>query len=286
MLDRVTETAAAEATQDITALALDLVQRAAASPGGLVLVDATGDRLARLATAAAVFDPALEILVLPAWDSLPYDRSPPSAAVIGRRVATLLALRTPPAGPRLLLTSVRAMLGRLPPTAHWESASLVLTQGDAIDPAAIGAMLGEWGYGTDEHVDEPGQVAVRGHVLDVFPGDAAAPIRVTVADGQVESIHAVDGATQRTVGDALARLSIHPVVEIGATAMLAGPEATEDLVGAAAYLGGMSILLHPEAETRWAELLEEVEDAHAATLRARRVDAEGARYVPPPTRLY
>ena len=81
------------------ALALDLAI-AARQGDGLLFIDATGSRLSRLAGIAQAFVPDLEVLLLPAWDSLPYDHTPPSRAVMGRRAQSLACLAEPCDRPR------------------------------------------------------------------------------------------------------------------------------------------------------------------------------------------
>ena len=268
-------------SESAPALALDLATRAAASQHGLVFVDATGDRLEALAHAAAAFDPALPVLTFPAWDSLPYDRSPPSAGVVGRRVATLAWLAAKPRRPYLMLTSARAVLGRVPRADHWRDALIRFEPGDAVDVDDLAARLHACGYVDDEHVDEPGHVALRAHVIDIFPGDATAPYRMPLAEGRIEAIHRIDPVTQRSEPDAVAALSAQPVIDV-----IADEEHVKALVCVLGYTPDAVILLHEEAETRWDELREQIEDAHAATARARRTNADGPAYLPPPSQLF
>ncbi len=75
--------------------------------------------MARLASALAFFDPALEILTFPAWDCLPYDRASPNTEIVSRRVDTLTRLADtrdgPEDGKRIVLTTVNALVQRVPP---------------------------------------------------------------------------------------------------------------------------------------------------------------------------
>ena len=270
-----------QATENLAALALDLATRAAAAPHGLVFIDATGDRLEDLAAAAAVFQPALAILSFPAWDSLPYDRTPPSAGIVGRRAATLAELAAAPPGHVLVLTSARAVLARVPPPGQWQDAAFTLTQGDPIDPAHIAERLRGFGYTEDEHVDEPGQVALRAHVIDVFPGDALIPRRLTITDGRLEAIHRVDAASQRSEGPGEASLLLRPVTDV-----VLDEEHVAALVCLLRYVPDAEILVHEEAGPRWDDLREQIEDAYAATARARRATAGGPAYLPPPAQLF
>ena len=276
-----TPTSESLAAESLAALAVDLVARATAAPHGLLFIDATGDRLDDLATAARALDPGLSVLAFPAWDSLPYDRTPPTAAIVGRRVAALAHLAAEPGRTRLVLTSARAVLARVPPPAHWAGAELAFAPDDDVDLADIAERLHSFGYTDDEHVDEAGQVAVRAHVIDIFPGDAMVPHRLLIADGRLQAIHCVDPSSQRSEAASEARLLVRPVTEA------TGGE-TQALVCVLEYLAGATILLHAEAGTRWDELREQIADAHAALARARRTAAggDGAAYLPPPAELF
>ena len=118
------DTTTPAASENIAALALDLADRARAV-GTLLYVDPTGDRLDRLADAAAAFAPELEVLCFPATDVLPYDRTVASGRITGRRVATMVRIAAAPDSPRLVITSARAVLARVPPAVRWVSARCV-----------------------------------------------------------------------------------------------------------------------------------------------------------------
>ena len=277
-MDSITRTTT---TECLGAFALDLASRAAAAPHGLVFIDATGDRLEDLAVAAAFTHPSLPILLFPAWDSLPYDRSPPSPAIVGRRVATMAHLAAAPVSPCLVLTSARAVLARVPPPESWCDASITLAPGDAIDLSQFAERLHGFGYTDDEHVDEPGQVAVRAHVIDIFAGDSTAPQRMLVADGRVEAIHRVDPVTQRSTGSQETALVLRPVIDV-----VADEQHAAALVCVLSYLPKAVILVHDEAGTRWDDVREQVADAYAATARARRTGVDGPAYLAPPSQLF
>lgn len=142
------------------ALALWLLDRAREHGAALAILR-SGARLDRVAGLATAMAGGVEVLALPAWDVLPYDRAAPSAGVVGRRARALAALAADPAGPRLLLASAGAVLQRVRPPHDWD-APLVLRQGDAWDQDDLRRRLATLGYHWDERVDEPGEVALRG----------------------------------------------------------------------------------------------------------------------------
>ncbi|MCR5875423.1 hypothetical protein LRS10_15270 [Phenylobacterium sp. J426] len=170
-----------------------------AGPDGLVYVASSDRRAEEIGRALRRFAPELEVLVLPAWDCLPYDRASPSRDVMGRRMAVLARLLDPAEAPRVLVTPVEALLQRVPPTRVLKSAFLRLRQGERLDREALQAYAARTGYVFDDRVDEPGEIAILGAVVDVYPAAAEAPIRLTLdEDDGIQEIKRFDPLSQRT----------------------------------------------------------------------------------------
>ncbi|WP_294188737.1 TRCF domain-containing protein [uncultured Sphingomonas sp.] len=164
--------------------------------------EARGIAIAHALAAAA---PESCVLFCPGSDALPGDDAPASPANVGQRVSALRQLRLLTAKkkrvPIACVTTGEALARAYPPPAEFEATPPTIELGAAIDLAALSDKLLELGYVADERVDEPGEVALRGAVLDVFPADANLPLRVEVADGKVTSLRCYDPADQRTVGE-------------------------------------------------------------------------------------
>ena len=92
-----------------------LAQRRREHSGSILHVTRDDARMARLAEALAFVMPEAEILRFPAWDCLPYDRVSPNPALVSERIATLARMLEKPAGPRVVLTTVNALVQRVPP---------------------------------------------------------------------------------------------------------------------------------------------------------------------------
>lgn len=184
------------------ALALALTNWArAAGQRGFLYVARSETRAERLARAASGFAPELEILVLPPWDCLPYDRVSPSLAAMGRRMAVLHRLTQPADAGRLVITTIDALLQRLPPPSRWAEAVMRIAVGQTLCLEALRIQLIRLGYVLDERVDEPGEAAIRGEVIDIFPGGADEPVRLRLTGEQVQAIDRYDAASQRTVAE-------------------------------------------------------------------------------------
>ncbi len=161
-----------------------------ASP--LVHVARDGRRLDELAATLRLLRPDLTVGLFPEWDCLPYDHASPSRATMGARTALLRWLTDREALPAIVLTTGPALAQRVPPPETWGDARVAFAVGDTIDVAAVTQELQRLGYVLDERVDEPGEVAVRGRTLEVFPAAAPLPCRVEHDKGRVTAIRSYD----------------------------------------------------------------------------------------------
>jgi len=159
-------------------------------------------RAARLAETLAFFDPGLEVITFPAWDCLPYDRVSPNGEIVARRIAALTALRSAGTSgrPRLVLTTVNAVLQRVPPRSAFAEATFAARPGDRVDLDALQAYLVRNGYGRAQTVREPGEYAVRGGIVDLFPPGSDEPLRLDLFGDELEAVRSFDSLTQRTTG--------------------------------------------------------------------------------------
>ncbi|HWA79816.1 MAG TPA: transcription-repair coupling factor [Acetobacteraceae bacterium] len=198
--------------------ALLLARRRAEHKGTLLHVARDDARMARMKEALGCFAPEIEVLSFPAWDCLPYDRVSPKPELVSERIATLANLlgpapSLPSARPRILLTTVNALVQRVPPRAAFTGRSLALKAGGTVDSAALLHFLEANGYGRAGTVMEPGEFAIRGGIIDIFPAGAEEPVRLDLFGEQIETLRRFDPATQRS-GAALSSLTLHPVSEV------------------------------------------------------------------------
>jgi transcription-repair coupling factor (superfamily II helicase) len=171
-------------------------------------------RADEIGRALAGLEASLDVLTLPPWDCLPYDRASPSPDVMARRMRVLAALAGKPAAIRVLVVSPEALGQRLPPPIALASAVFPLRSGDRLDRAALVAFAEATGYATSDRIDEPGAIAVLGEVVDLFPADSAAPVRIALGENdRVEAIRTYDPLTQRSTGD-LQALQVGPASEL------------------------------------------------------------------------
>jgi transcription-repair coupling factor (superfamily II helicase) len=190
-----------------------LARRRAEAAGPVVHVTRDDARMARLAEALAFVQPEAEILRFPAWDCLPYDRVSPNPVLVAERVASLTRLLEKPARPRIVLTTVNALVQRVPPCATFAGASLKLAINATVEPEKLAAFLEAHGYGRAGTVMEPGEYAMRGGIIDLFAAGEADPVRLDLFGDTIESIRVFDPATQRS-GAKRGALTLRPVSEV------------------------------------------------------------------------
>ena len=251
--------------------------------------------LERLARSAAGFCAGrVELLVVPPWDVLPYDRIAPTPGVIGRRVQALARLSQ---GGKQEWRVCRGCCWSRPgrPCSvcrgpeTWADARTVLAVGDAVDRAALRTALEARGYHLGETVSDPGDLAVHEAMLDVFPAGAAGPFRLALEGNRVVGIHQLDPVSQRSLGEA-GPVEIYPALEFplddAETEDEHLPVPSGALVPVFDYARGFARLVDEGVEARWAELWEQVGEAHAASRKAGRAGADPRGVLPPPARLY
>ncbi|MGD1011581.1 MAG: transcription-repair coupling factor [Acidimicrobiales bacterium] len=151
--------------------------------------------------------------LLPAWETLPFERVSPATETMGRRLRTMWRLRhgapalaaskaggaRAPAG-CVVVAPIRALLQRLGPRVE-DTEPVVVRQGGELDPAELVARLVRAGYRREYQVEARGELAVRGGIVDVFGSTAESPVRVDLFGDEVERLTAFDVTGQRSVAD-------------------------------------------------------------------------------------
>jgi transcription-repair coupling factor (superfamily II helicase) len=195
-------------------IGLEAVRLHAAYEGGgqaLIYLAADETRAEAIGAFLAGAAPGAPVVVLPSWDCLPYDSASPSRAAMGRRMRALRSLAEGGEAAPLVVATPEAALQRVPPPEAIES--FALRAGDPLDLGAFRAFCARRGYVADERVDEPGEVAIRGEVIDIFPAAYGAPCRIERGEnGRVVAIRRFDPATQRSTEE-VETLAIDPATE-------------------------------------------------------------------------
>jgi transcription-repair coupling factor (superfamily II helicase) len=192
-----------------------LAAEAALRTKKLVLFVAADDTRAQAAREAArFFTPGLEVLFFPAWDCLPYDRVSPRGDIEAERLATLAALagRSEKSEPALVVTTINALLQRVPPREAIAKASFAARAGSHVDTEALNLFLARNGYARASTVREPGEFAMRGGIADLWPPGSEEPLRLDFFGAQLETIRRFDAETQRS-GASVKAITLLPASE-------------------------------------------------------------------------
>ncbi|MCW3847619.1 transcription-repair coupling factor [Sphingomonas sp. LB-2] len=153
-----------------------------------------------LASTAPYFAPELEIVTYPAWDCLPYDRASPTLRVMSERLAALHALQTPAKAPRLFVTTANAATQRTLTRFRIRQLVARLAPGERMPLEKLIGLLTANGYVRLDTVNDAGEFAVRGGLVDLFPSGAEQPLRLDFFGDEIESVRTFDPADQRTTG--------------------------------------------------------------------------------------
>lgn len=196
-------------------LLAERVQLLSGDEPGVILHIARDDRrLDALERALGFFAPKQRIVSIPAWDTVPYDRVGPNAEIVAKRITALAKLMLGGRkAPTIVLTTVNAVLQRLPPRAFLRQSMRKLAPGQRIDLNRLIRRLTFGGYSRTGTVMDPGEYAVRGGIVDVFPPGRINPVRLDFFGDTLESIKSFDPQTQRS-SKIIQQMILMPITEI------------------------------------------------------------------------
>jgi transcription-repair coupling factor (superfamily II helicase) len=198
----------------------------------IVTSDATDAQ--RLLEEISFFAPDLRCALFPDWETLPYDSFSPHQDLISERLATLwrISQRDKAQGADVVLVPATTALYRLAPPRFLAAYTFEFKAKQKLDEAKLKAQLTLAGYSHVTQVVSPGEYAVRGGLIDLFPMGSQVPFRVDLFDNEIDSIRTFDPDSQR---------SLYPVPEVR---LLPGREFPMDEPARAKF------------RSRWRELLE------------------------------
>ena len=161
----------------------------------------------RLEAELAFFAPGLRIAVFPDWETLPYDTFSPHQDLISERLATLWRILQSKEKHEVdvVLLPASTSLVRLAPPSFLAAYTFNFKQKEKLNEAALKAQLTLAGYTHVSQVVSPGEYAVRGGLIDLFPMGSLVPYRVDLFGDEVDSIRTFDPDSQR---------SLYPVPEV------------------------------------------------------------------------
>ncbi|MFC7705136.1 transcription-repair coupling factor [Plastorhodobacter daqingensis] len=170
-------------------------------------------RLEAMRAALAFFAPQAVVLSFPAWDCLPYDRMSPNPAISSVRMATLAALAHGVPGPFILLTTLSAAMQRVPARDVVAGASFTARVGGRVNETALRQFLVRMGFSQAPTVTEPGDYAVRGGIIDIYPPGEGGPVRLDLFGDVLDGARRFDPVSQRTT-EKLDVIELAPMSEV------------------------------------------------------------------------
>ena len=188
-----------------------LAQREKAAQRVVAIVTSDANDAQRLLEELPFFAPDLRCALFPDWETLPYDTFSPHQDLISERLATLWRLyagaaqRSAEAGVDVVLVPATTALYRVAPPSFLAGTTFHFKTKQRLDEARFKSQLTLAGYSHVTQVVSPGEYAVRGGLIDLFPMGSPVPYRVDLFDDEIDSIRTFDPDTQR---------SLYPVPEV------------------------------------------------------------------------
>jgi transcription-repair coupling factor (superfamily II helicase) len=159
----------------------------------------------RLVDEIPYFNPSLTVRPLPDWETLPYDTLSPHQDLVSERLETLFRLSQRAGTIDVLVVPATTALYRLAPPQYIAGHTFFFRQGQSVDAEQLRTQLVFGGYQHVTQVVAPGEFAIRGGLIDLYPMGSTLPYRLDLLDAQLESIRAFDPDTQR---------GLYPVPEV------------------------------------------------------------------------
>jgi transcription-repair coupling factor (superfamily II helicase) len=183
-------------------------------PSVPIFITSHTDQIDRAKKLLDFFKPEMvKVLTFPAWDCLPYDRISPSKSVMAERLHTLMTLSGAKKQNHCVITTISALLQKLPPPTTFQNRSLEVSVGKTLPPNTLQTFFQNNGYEQAEIVTSTGHYAIRGNLIDVYPPGEKLPLRFDLFGDEIESIKSFDPETQRTI-ESLASLTLLPTTEV------------------------------------------------------------------------
>src|SRR5579871_1670004 len=189
-------------TATARALYLPYFVRAAAAPSVIIVPDNKAAESLHAAVLSACeltgALPAESVLRLPAHDVLPFENLSPHSEIQETRAATLWKISNPSSSPRLIIAPVEAACMKLFSRDYYRALALHLRVGEEHIPDMLVEHLLSVGYTRVDVVEMPGQVTIRGGIIDVYSPEQDRPVRIDFFGDEIESIRKFDPETQRS----------------------------------------------------------------------------------------
>ncbi|MCF6226651.1 MAG: transcription-repair coupling factor [Xanthomonadales bacterium] len=184
-----------------SAVALAIINAAAQADRPFLVITANGRRANLLERDLRLLaDSDLPILHFADWETLPYDPYSPHPDIVSARLAALANMPRLKKG--IVILPISTLLQKIAPLDYILGRSISLHTGQKLNLEKFRETLLNAGYEAVEQAISPGQFAVRGSVLDMFPTGTLLPQRIELFDDEIETIRSYDPESQRSIEQA------------------------------------------------------------------------------------
>lgn len=156
----------------------------------------------------------VEVVTLPAWDCSPYDRVSPASHIVSKRMKSLCRLAQGSHKNLLVITTVNATTQRVLPAALLKEHALYLKKGEDYPRDDVVHYLVQNGYERTATANDPGEYALRGSIIDIFPPGQKDAIRIDYFGDTVETIRVFDPLTQVSIDEKKDAFELFPASEV------------------------------------------------------------------------
>ena len=207
-------TAADIKTSNYSSLSLQLAQYAEKSQKPILYI-AENMHVALKQYYECKFYSQLPVLLLPDWETLPYDSLSPHAELCSERLATLYAIPTLEKG--IIIAATSTLMHRMIPRNYLEKIAFILQTGDHLKLELFRQKLLSMGYEHLSEVSNSGEFCCKGGIIDIFPMGSKQPYRIELFDNDIETIRTFDPETQLSI-EKISHIHLLPATEYPLTA--------------------------------------------------------------------
>lgn len=143
------------------------------------------------------FNPSLNVYIMPDWETLPYDRISPHPDLISERLRALIQVAQNDYD--VVIIPIVTAIHYLPPFEYLDSHCFNFNKNQKINIEKLKERLVNAGYNIVDKVFTPGEIAIRGSIIDFFPMGSELPFRIDFFDNEIDSIRTFDIDTQKSI---------------------------------------------------------------------------------------
>ncbi len=176
----------------------------------IVLITPTHTQAQSLSSDLVAFIDEDDIELLPAWETLPFERISPSIETMGHRSRVIKRLQSKNK-PKLVVASIRAAIQKISTAQSFEEIQIIV--GGEIDQDELANRLVKLGYQREYQVESRGHFSIRGSIVDIFPSTESHPIRIEMWGDSIERMNHFSVADQKSTST-LHSAEIYPATEL------------------------------------------------------------------------